>query len=171
MKLNMKILRSILNYDPKTGILTSKIKRGIYKKGDIINGHLDEEGYLRIGINYKLYKAHKIIYMYMMGFFPIEVDHINKNRSDNRWINLRACTNKSGDNSQNRTKQNNKTSIYMGVSYHKRAKKWQANIKINGKNMHLGYFNTELEAKNAYDEAKLKYHSFQPVQTYETKKD
>ena len=51
----------------------------------------------------------------------------------------------------------NKTSKYIGVNWKKQNKKWRAAIKINGKAKHLGYFDDELEASNAYQE-KLKYY-------------
>ena len=79
----------------------------------------------------------------------MEVDHINGNGLDNRKANLRLCTR--AQNQMNSIKRTGKSSIFKGVSWHKNAWKWRANIKINQKDIHIGYFDTELEAAEAYD--------------------
>ena len=82
------------------------------------------------------------------------VDHINGNVLDNRRSNLRICT--KHQNTMNKIVTN--TSGYKGVSWHKRDKKWQAQIKINYVNIHLGLFSTPELAHKAYCEAAIKYH-------------
>ncbi len=77
------------------------------------------------------------------------VDHINNNPLDNRKSNLRICTNK--ENQMNRSKSLNRTSIYKGVCWHKKANKWCAYIKINKKLRHLGYYEVEKEAAIGYN--------------------
>lgn len=85
-----------------------------------------------------------------------QVDHINGNGLDNRKENLRICTVQ--QNSCNRRKVKNSSSKYLGVTFHKRDKKWQAQIKTNKKPIFLGYFKTEIDAAKAYNSAALKYH-------------
>ena len=98
----------------------------------------------------------------MTGSFPKdEIDHINHNRLDNKWSNLRKASRK--ENMQNYKKPATNTSGYMGVCWHKNAKKWIASIRINNKRIHLGSFNTAEEGYNAYLNAKEKYHLFQPT--------
>jgi hypothetical protein len=75
------------------------------------------------------------------------VDHINNDRKNNHISNLRYATN--SENGMNKTKLSNNTSGVIGVRWHKRAKKWYAQIKINDKQKHLGYFTTIEEAKEA----------------------
>ncbi len=83
-------------------------------------------------------------------------DHINGNGLDNRRCNLRLCD--QSKNGGNRKKQNKKTSsIYKGVSWSKRCKKWRTQIKVNKKPRHIGYFESETKAGKAYDEAAIKY--------------
>jgi len=85
------------------------------------------------------------------------IDHKNRDSRDNRRANLRAATHT--QNASNRVKVNKKySSIYKGVSWNKSSKKWFAVIKSNNRRMFLGYFDDEIEAAKAYDEAARKYH-------------
>jgi len=80
------------------------------------------------------------------------VDHINHNTLDNRRCNLRNATTR--ENGSNLKRKSELSSQYVGVSWFKRDEKWEAKIQINGKSKHLGYFSTELEASQAYLQAK-----------------
>jgi len=80
------------------------------------------------------------------------IDHINHNTLDNRRCNLRNVSNR--ENGSNLKRKSEKSSRYVGVYWHKHAKKWLAHIQINGKTKHLGYFTNELEASKAYLQAK-----------------
>lgn len=82
------------------------------------------------------------------------VDHIDGNKTNNNLNNLRWVT--SSENQHNRKSA-------RGISWHKGAKKWQAIIGVNGKRKHLGYYDTEEEARQAYLKAKKIYHPSSPI--------
>lgn len=84
------------------------------------------------------------------------VDHINGNTLDNRVKNLRLAT--KSQNAMNMKSNKNSTSKYKGVSYDKNRNKWRANIFHNNKQIHLGRFNSELEAAIAYNDAAIIYY-------------
>lgn len=77
-----------------------------------------------------------------------EIDHINKNKLDNRKSNLRICTR--SENIANRTKNKNNTTGFKGVTYLKANKTFMAQISINGKKIYLGYFVNPLLAHKVY---------------------
>lgn len=80
------------------------------------------------------------------------IDHINGNRLDNRRCNLRIVSR--ADNNKNRLANKAGTSSqFKGVTWREHAHAWKAYIKINRKQIHLGYFKSEIEAAKAYNEA------------------
>lgn len=66
------------------------------------------------------------------------VDHINRNSLDNRKENLRVAN--AQENARNRSRQSNNSSGFTGVYYNKKLNKWQVQIKVNGRHIHLGVY-------------------------------
>lgn len=130
------------------------------KNGDVIKVDSSDYDYLikfkwsLIGkgyaYNHKLGMMHRII---MNTPKELQVDHLNKDKLDNRKLNLRNCTNK--ENSHNTEGSKKSTSKYKGVSWCNTRGKWSSQIVHNGINLFIGRFNTEEEAGRAYD-AKVK---------------
>ena len=122
------------------------------KAGNICN----KNGYLRISIFGKTYLAHRVAYAMSYGQWPTNhIDHINRDRSDNRLENIRDVL--PSVNHKNRSKSRLNTSGVTGVFWHKGNKKWQASIRVNGKLKHLGVFGTLLDAAAARVSANNKY--------------
>jgi HNH endonuclease/AP2 domain len=97
----------------------------------------------------------------MNGNFPShQIDHVNRNRQDDRWENLRHVT--ALENNQNTHKKSTNKSGYKGVSLHKTTKKWIAQICFKGKSRNLGYFESPEAASVAYKQAASKLHSINP---------
>jgi len=98
-------------------------------------------------------KMHRVILGCKKGE---EVDHINHNGLDNRKSNLRKCS--SSQNSCNRRMRKDNTSGIKGVYWYKLRAQWKAQIQVNGKNKHLGFFSSKEEAAQIYSEAAKKLH-------------
>lgn len=86
----------------------------------------------------------------------IEVDHRFGNGLDNRRKMIRACT--SSQNKMNRGKKVGTTSNFIGVCWYKQTRKWKSRVKIDGKEIHLGYFTSEIEAAKARDSKAKELH-------------
>lgn len=86
----------------------------------------------------------------------VDVDHIDHNGINNRRNNMRLCTR--SENLQNQRKRIDNTSGFKGVHYYKRTGRWRAYIMLEGKERHLGYFDTPELAYDAYCTASKELH-------------
>lgn len=137
-KITQKYLKSILDYDPKTGVFHWKRNQGTAKKGSVA-GSSHSEGYVSIRINKKLYFAHRLAWLHVHGYFPENnIDHINRNRRDNKINNLREVS--QSCNLRNKVFSDKNTSGVTGVSWLKRRGKWQSYITANKKRHPLGTY-------------------------------
>jgi hypothetical protein len=155
--LTQKELKSQLHYNPDTGLfIRNKALCNSVKIGDVA-GAPDGKGYLRISVNMKRHKAHRLAWLYMTGELPKnQIDHINGVKNDNRFINLREAT-----NSQNKSNSGlyvNNKSGYKGVSWYKKYKKWVSHVSVNGKRKTLGYFDNAIDASIAYENFAKQHH-------------
>lgn len=149
-------LRGLLDYDSHTGIFTWRTSpsRNI-KIGDVAGG-VQNRGYCRIRIHRRDYLAHRLAWLHVYGKWPpSEIDHSNGDKTDNRISNLRVAT-----HSQNlaniRPHRDNACGV-KGVRWHKRDRKWVAQIRVAGRERHLGNFECLRDAAEAYERAAIKY--------------
>jgi len=156
IELTAERLRSLLDYDPETGVFTRRVPLTGWKVGSVA-GHICPDGYVRIGIDYVSYLSHRLAWYWVTGSWPLGViDHFNGNKSDNRFANLRDVT--LSVNQQNTRKASkNSSSGFLGVNFLKG--RWVSRITVNGRYVHIGRFDTAIEAHEAYLDYKRKIHS------------
>lgn len=138
-------LKELLYYDPVTGVFTWLASRSGVKAGDTAGSIDKTDGYRQIRINLTSYRAHRLAWLYVHGYFPEHgLDHRDRTR-DHDWIdNLREVSQQC--NLRNAGIRKDNTSGVKGVNWYKRGGKWRAQITINSKQNHLGYYNCFDEA-------------------------
>ena len=157
--LTQERLKDVLTYDPETGLFTRNytVSGPNGKIGSQV-GTINSCGYLNCRVDTKTYKLHRLAFLYMMGYFPKEVDHIDGIIINNRWCNLRECTRTQNRQNLKKAVATNKTG-YLGVYPHKNGT-FVAQIQIGNKQVYLGLFRTPELAYASYLEAKRKNHEF-----------
>lgn len=134
--MTQKRLKELVHYEPETGIFTNLITRSSKAIVGKEIGTKDGYGYLKASIDSNdkdrtEYKLHRLAFLYMKGYIPEQIDHINQNREDNRWENLRGVSNK--ENSMNRSLRSDSKSGITGVTWDKSRNKWVASIQTGNK--------------------------------------
>lgn len=138
-------VRSLLDYNPETGIFAWKVGRRCARKGDQAGckGRTD----ISIRLMYRIYKAHRLAWLYMTGEWPDRlIDHKDGDPFNNKWSNLRLAT--YSENARNRKADKDNKSGLKGVRRQK--KKWASAIFVDGKQIHLGTFESAEDAHQAY---------------------
>lgn len=145
---SVEVINELLSYDAETGIFRWKVDMGKkVKKGDIA-GSRKNDGYIRIKIHGKDYAAHRLAYLLVHRELPKFLDHIDRDRANNRISNLRACT--LSENELNKGIDKRNTSGVKGVFWNRKSKKWRSQARLKGKLYYLGTFSSKEEAANAY---------------------
>lgn len=139
-----------LLYDPETGVFTWRMTSTRTKIGAVAGTNLGGNGYVRITLAKTPYKAHRLAWFYIHGEWPQgDIDHINRNRADNRLVNLREIN--SRQNMQNSSKRKNSFCDYKGVTPLTRDKtRFVAQIRYEGKQHKIGIFSSQEDAHRAY---------------------
>ena len=131
-------LHQLLDYNPATGNFIWKESRGNVKKGDIA-GTIDKHGYHVIRIDRKLYKAHRLAWLYIHGYFPEhDIDHRNRLKPVNKIENLREVSRVC--NTRNSGNRKDNTSGVKGVAYVKNSNNWLVRITVMQKTYSLGNY-------------------------------
>lgn len=150
-------LRALLNYDPNTGQLVWLHDRGRNAIRGKAAGATNNLGRVVIRVDYRMYYAHRLAWLWMTGAWPeVVVDHIDGNPSNNRWSNLRAAT--YSQNAWNTRRIARNASGHVGVHFFKQYGCWRSCISANGKTRFLGHFKNKADAVAAYEVARAEMH-------------
>lgn len=144
-------LRELLSYDPATGQFTRLVTTSARSVKGTVAGGPDSHGYWRISVDHRRYLAHRLAWFYAHGEWPEEIDHINRVRTDNRLENLRPAD--TFTNKRNTPAYKSNRVGFKGVSWHVCSKKWRSRIRIDGREVNLGLYDTPVEANAAYERA------------------
>ena len=154
--LSQSLLKELIYYNPDTGLFTWKLRdRRFFETDRSFNswnhtypgtkaGKRSINEYEKIMILGKRYASHRLAFLYVFGYMPDLVDHINGDIVDNRIKNLREATH--SQNGHNKKKPINNSSGFKGISWSKQQKKWEAHITINRKRIRIGFFKDKQEA-------------------------
>lgn len=167
MDLTHEKVRALFDYDAKSGILVWQVRpRSDFKNDNAFKrwntsfagkeaGYIDRLGYRRFCIANTPYPAHRVIWFYVHGRWPDNIDHINGNPSDNRLSNLRSVTD--AVNAKNKSQYRNNSSGFRGVSWKRHEGTWYAYITISGRMKSLGRFVDKADAIAARKTAERQY--------------
>ncbi len=149
-------LDELMSYDPETGHFIRRVTTGNRAKAGAIAGTAVGNGYRMIWIDGNSYSAHRLAFLAMVGSVPpADIDHVNGVRTDNRWANLRPATR--SENMRNVDRRSDNTSGATGVVWKGPLRKWQAQLVVDRKHHHLGYFVEFEDAVAARRAAEIKY--------------
>jgi hypothetical protein len=148
MSLEHGELLRLLHYDPETGFWSRRIQvHGGKPPGEVFQP-VHNAGYVHICIGQKKYLGHRLAVFYMTGEWPKDkVDHEDTNRANNKWTNIRPCSQRQ-NRRNSRISKANKTGL-KGVYFNKKERKFEAQIKLQ-KSTYLGRFDCPAAAHFAY---------------------
>jgi len=149
------VLRTLLHYEPAQGVFTWLVDIGPVRIGQVA-GAFNKNGYLKIQINGQKHRANRLAWLWVHGEWPVGVvDHKDGNTKNDRFANLRDVTRIANQQNQRQAHKSSGTKL-LGVSMH--YGKYQARIRIGGKQVRLGTFETAEAAHAAYLSAKRDGH-------------
>ena len=145
------------SYNPDTGeFIRTRLREGHGVLGP--TGYEDQHGYIMVVHGKRRIPAHRVAWFLQTGVWPEQfIDHINRNRADNRWSNLRAATPVLNSHNKN-IRRDNKSGV-CGVYFIERCQRWWAHIGVAGGRKTLGYFKSKDQAVEARKAAEAIYHA------------
>jgi len=152
--ITQKRLKEVLTYNPESGDFFWRESKGCAAAGKKIVS-VDSSGYFKLKVDGNYYLLHRLAWLYTYGVYPLScIDHINRNRRDNRISNLRLATN--AENCRNAGMRSDNTSGVTGVG--RIGSKWRVRIMVDGVTLYLGSYNDIELAELVAVEAKNKFH-------------
>lgn len=156
-QLTSEAVREVLDYAPDTGIFTWKVTRGGTARAGSVAGTFNHGGYVQINVLGQLHTAHRLAWLYMTGVWPTQhIDHLDGNRQNNRFANLRDVQQQL--NNQNQRRATRRSSTGLLGAYRTAHGTFTAHIGLNGRVRCLGTYATPEEAHEAYITAKRELH-------------
>lgn len=154
---------ALLRYEPDTGMLFWLSRAGVTRAERIFNtrfaglraGCAHSEGCRSVYVLGQRLLEHRVAFLLVKRRWPFEIDHINGQRSDNRWLNLREVSRL--ENNRNMALPSHNTSGVVGVAFVERLSKWRAELSVKGKTVVLGHFATKEQAVSARASADKTY--------------
>lgn len=159
--LTEKTLRSLLHYDPVTGNFTRVVGYNRWKVGELAGTVKPnkEKLYVHIKIGRFIYGAHRLAWLYVNGVWPDgEIDHRDGDGTNNKWLNLRDVSSGVNKENQRRAPKGKKYSPLLGAHWCKKRKRWKSSICVKGKDVYIGWFDTDVAAAAAYLAKKRQLH-------------
>ena len=146
-KLTQERVKNLMHYNPATGVfIWTHRKSGVTPGMQAGSKHVT--GYIDITVDGRVYKAHRLAILWMEGYWPEHtVDHINRIRDDNRYLNLREATYQC--QARNCKVAKNNTSVVTWVRWRSQRGSWQAFVMVSGKIFYLGHYKSVLAAAYA----------------------
>jgi hypothetical protein len=139
MTVSAERLKEVLSYNAESGSFRWRCAKGRVGAGQIA-GAIDAYGYRVIRVDGRLYKAHRLAWLYAYGGWPCGLlDHINRMPGDNRLCNLREATQSENMHNANRRSK----SGVPGVRWREERQRWVAQIRIGYRNYVLGSFTSK----------------------------
>ena len=162
--LTQEEVKKLLDYNPDTGEFIWKRRENVKETWNSryagkIAGSYNQLGYRKLAIHNKTYKLHRVVWLYVYGYWPKLLDHINGVRDDNRIDNLREVSQSMNRHNMSLINTKSKYSELRGVTFCKKVKKWKAQITRDRKCYFIGHYDNPEDAHLAYLEAKIKYHN------------
>lgn len=148
-ELTREYLRACVVYDAETGVFTARLPSSSRNEGDVL-GSVGNHGYLSISVAQRSYLAHRLAWFYVNGEWPELIDHIDRDRRNNRLSNLRNCS--FVENAWNVSPRPNLSGV-TGVNWFAARGKWVAKISSGGRTKTLGYFDSIEAAARAREAA------------------
>lgn len=158
-------LKELLHYNPETGDFTWRTNPKNTQRLGTVAGGWSLNGYRVVGVDNVQYKQHRLAWFYVYGVWPTQIlDHIDRDRGNNRITNLREC-HSPAESGENRGTPRNNTSGHIGVTCRKRCGvvSYEASISKSGIRYHLGLYRVLADAVAAYVQAKERLHTFNPA--------
>jgi|SRR5271166_2555913 len=153
-ELTQELVREYFDLDPETGILYRKKRKGGHRsKVGQVAGRVRSRGKWEVTVNGKRYRRHRIVFLYIHGYLPKQIDHRDRNPLNDRPNNLRTSTHAQGV--QNRVRLPGK---HLLGAQRGSTNTFQVQMRANGKRYYLGSFKSEEEAHEAYKAASLRLH-------------